>query len=131
MSGQSRKSRRRAYQSGLWGERIAALVLILKGYRILHFRLRTRQGEIDIVALRGKTLIFVEVKSRKGGATAEAVHPAQAARLVRAAQAFLAKHPPFCDFNIRFDVILTGGFGWPRHIKAAWQADSDSKTAIF
>jgi putative endonuclease len=131
MMPRSRKARRRAYWRGLWGERMAALMLILKGYRIVQFRARTGMGEIDIIARRGRVLVFAEVKSRKKGATAEAVHPAQAARLVRAGNAFLAKNPHFTDFYIRFDVILTGGFFWPRHIKSAWIADSDHKTAVF
>ncbi len=131
MMPRSRKARRLAYWRGLWGERTAALMLILKGYRIVQFRVRTGRGEIDIIARRGRVLVFAEVKNRKRGATAEAVHPAQAARLVRAGNAFLAQNPRFAGFDIRFDVILTGGFFWPRHIKSAWIADSDHKTAVF
>ncbi len=127
----TRKGRVRAYRRGIWGERLAALVLVLKGYRLLHFRHTTGAGEIDIVARRGNVLAFVEVKSRKGGATLEAVHPAQAARLVRAGNAYLAKNPALYACDVRFDVILTGGFRWPRHIKSAWQADSEAKTAVF
>lgn len=131
MSDASRKKRRRAYKAGVWGERFAALALILKGYRILYFRHRTGAGEIDIIARRRRVLAFIEVKTRKGGATAYAVHPAQAARLVRAGNAFLARHPSFYTLDIRFDVILTGGYSWPRHIISAWQADSAGKTAVF
>jgi putative endonuclease len=131
MPDKTRSARRRAYRRGVWAERLAAIALLFKGYRILHFRYRTGVGEIDLVARRGKVLAFVEVKSRKGGATAEAVHPAQASRLVRAGNAFLAKNPALYMLDIRFDVMLCGGFGWPKHIKSAWQADNDSKTAVF
>ncbi len=131
MSNEARKLRRRAYRRGLWGERFAALALILKGYRILNMRYRTGAGEIDIIARRGHILVFVEVKTRKGGADAHAVHPAQASRLVRAGNMFLARHPAFHALNVRFDVMLTGGLSWPKHIIAAWQADSDTKTALF
>ncbi len=125
------RKRQRAYKAGLWGERLAALVLVLKGYRILHTRCRTGAGEIDLIARRGPVLVFAEVKTRKGGATAQAVHPAQAARLVRAGNAFLGTHPQYGGLDVRFDVILAGGFSWPRHIESAWRADTDSKTAIF
>ncbi len=131
MSKPSRRARRRAYHSGLWGERLAAFLLMLKGYRILHWRYRTGAGEIDLVVRRGENLVFVEVKSRKGGASAEAVHPAQAARLVRAGLAFLAKNQRLSHLNVRFDVILTGGLTIPHHIKSAWVADSEGKTAVF
>ncbi len=131
MTARDVKSRRQAYKSGVWAERLAALLLLMKGYRLLHFRYRTGAGEIDIVARRGSVLVFVEVKNRKGGATLEAIHPAQAARLVRAGNAFLAKTPDLCALDVRFDVVLTGGFSWPRHIKSAWQADSEAKTAVF
>lgn len=125
------RKRQRAYRAGLWGERLAAALLMLKGYRILHRRCRTGAGEIDLIARRGPVLVFAEVKTRKGGATPEAVHPAQAARLVRAGNAFLGAHPHYGGLDVRFDVILTGGLSWPRHVKSAWRADMDSKTAIF
>ena len=125
------RKRQRAYRAGLWGERLAALMLMVKGYRLLHMRQRTGAGEIDLIARRGMMLVFAEVKTRRGGATADAVHPAQASRLVRAGNAFLGAHPQYDGMAVRFDVILTGGIAWPQHIKSAWQADSDSKTAIF
>lgn len=123
--------RLRAYKAGLRGERFAALVLLLKGYRILHFRHQTGAGEVDLIVIKGKTVCMVEVKNRHGGATIEDVHPAQASRLVRAANAFLARNPQFCHYDIRFDIILTGGRRWPRHIKSAWQADAEAKKAVL
>ena len=53
-----------ARRSGRRAEAIAAAWLMLKGYRILGFRLATGTGEIDILAQRGRVLIVVEVKSR-------------------------------------------------------------------
>ncbi len=49
------------------GEDLAAEYLKRRGYKILHRNFRTRFGEIDIVAKKGKTLVFVEVKYGKGG----------------------------------------------------------------
>jgi len=59
------EKRVRAYRHGLLAETIAALLLRLKGHRILARRFKTPVGEIDLVALKGKRLAFVEVKRRK------------------------------------------------------------------
>jgi putative endonuclease len=61
-------SRQRAEQGGRRAERLASLWLQLKGWKILGRRVRTRSGEVDLVARRGRTVAFVEVKAR---ATAE------------------------------------------------------------
>ena len=61
----SAERRRRAERQGLWAERLAEILLRLKGYRILDRRYRTKVGEIDLIARRGKRLAFVEVKRRK------------------------------------------------------------------
>jgi hypothetical protein len=60
-----RERRVRAYRHGLYAETIAALMLRLTGHRILARRYKTPVGEIDLVALKGKRLAFVEVKERK------------------------------------------------------------------
>jgi len=60
-----RQRRVRAYRRGLFAETVAALLLRLKGHRILARRYRTPVGEIDLVALKGKRLAFVEVKRRR------------------------------------------------------------------
>lgn len=77
-----------ARRSGCWAEAWAALLRMAKGYRILGSRLRTRLGEIDLLAQKGPVLAAVEVKSR---ATLEAafaaVTPEQRDRLRRAGQA--------------------------------------------
>jgi Uncharacterised protein family UPF0102 len=55
----------RAYRRGLFAESIAALLLRLKGHRIIARRYKTPVGEIDLVALKGKRLAFVKVKQRE------------------------------------------------------------------
>jgi putative endonuclease len=57
--------RRKAYRRGHRGEWLAALALMLKGYRILARRHRTKLGEIDLIARRGDLVLFVEVKARR------------------------------------------------------------------
>jgi putative endonuclease len=92
---------------GDFGERVAAAHLESKGYRILERNFRIREGEVDIVAERQGTLVFVEVRTRRGpamGTAAESVTPTKAARLVAAAQAYvqLLETPPAGQ---RIDVI--------------------------
>lgn len=101
-----RKSRERAARRA---EDIAATVLRLKGYRILGKRVRTPVGELDLVACRFGRLAFVEVKLRSGFAETEyAVGRSQAARMARAADAWLRLNPRYRAHRIgfdRFDVV--------------------------
>lgn len=86
-----RQARVRAYRSGLFAETLAALLLRLKGHRVVARRYKTPVGEIDLVALKGKRLAFIEVKRRKTAEDAAWTVPAkQRRRIVRAAQYWLA-----------------------------------------
>jgi putative endonuclease len=113
--------RRRAWRRGVGAERAAALLLRLKGYRILARRYRTPMGEIDLVARRGSVVAIVEVKTRRQEAAAlEAVSPRQRERLARAALYLLPRlgtPPP----TIRFDVVTVVPGRWPRHVPDAWR----------
>ena len=111
-----------------WGEGIAAAWLRLKGYRIEARNWRCPQGELDLVARDGDTLVFVEVKTRasaSAGRPEEAVDRRKQARLVRLSQAYLARlggEPPPC----RFDVVAVDGSALVprvRHLRAAFRAD--------
>jgi putative endonuclease len=117
-------TRHAAYGLGLRAEALAALMLQLKGYRILARRFSAPVGEIDLVARRGRTLVFVEVKARASlDAAAHAIQPIQRARIVRGAEAFLARHPHFAGFDMRFDAVLVAPGHLPRHLKAAFDTD--------
>src|SRR5690348_10908885 len=59
------QARVKAYRSGLFAETLTALLLRLRGYRIVAQRYKTPVGEIDLVALKGKRLAFIEVKRRR------------------------------------------------------------------
>lgn len=101
---------RRRQDLGLAGEEIAARHLEAGGYRILARRYRTRLGEIDLVVRRGPLLVFVEVRTRRGGnfgTPAESVDRRKQARLFRVASLFLAKHqgPGGSEPVCRFDVV--------------------------
>ncbi len=77
---------------GKWGEGVAGRFLQEKGYRLLDTNYRCRWGEVDIVALEGDELVFVEVRTRRGtqyGTPQESVTAAKAQRLVATAQDYL------------------------------------------
>ena len=108
--------------SGRRGEIIAAVWLMAKGYRILGFRLGSKQGEIDLLALRRGVLAVVEVKRRRTlEAALEAVHPGQRERLRRAAAQIASRRPALRHAAIRLDLFALAPGRWPRHIPDAWR----------
>jgi putative endonuclease len=118
-----RVDKRLAEQRGRSSETLAAMMLRLKGYRILGRRIRTHAGEIDLVArsLRG-TVCFVEVKARAGEAAAAlAVAPRQQQRIARAAALFVAARPGLSRAAMRFDIVAVSPRRLPRHIRDAWR----------
>lgn len=95
---------------GRFGEDEAARYLRLRGYRILARNFRCRLGEIDIIARRGRCLVFVEVKQRRDARFAEArefVTARKQARILAAAQLYLAQTDE--ELQPRFDVIEVYG----------------------
>ena len=112
-----------AFRTGLSAETRAAAYLMTKGYRILAKRFRTPYGEIDIVARRRNLVAFIEVKARASlDDAAYAVTPRQQARIINAAQAWLAAHPDHAELELRFDAILIAPRRLPRHLLAAFDA---------
>jgi putative endonuclease len=111
----------RARTDGRRAEWIALAWLMLKGWRILGFRLKTPQAEIDILALRGQVLAVVEVKSRiRLEAALEAVGPDQRARLRRAGQTLAARRPDLAGRSVRLDLVALAPGRRPRHLPDAW-----------
>jgi putative endonuclease len=110
-------SRRRGSKS----ERRAALHYRLRGYRVLGTNVWAGGNELDVIARRGRTLVFVEVKERAYddfGAAVDFVHAEKQRRVRRAAEAWLAAHPELRDLNARFDVVAVGPTGLRRTAKA-------------
>jgi len=108
--------------SGRRGEVLAALLLMAKGYRILGFRLKTPQAEIDILALRGRTLVAVEVKRRTDLLAAlEAVTFDQRERLRRGATTLAARRPSLAGAAVRLDLVALAPGRLPVHIPDAWK----------
>jgi putative endonuclease len=93
-----------------------------KGYRLLGFRLRTRAGEIDLLALRDGVVAVVEVKRRRTLAEAvEAVSWVQRQRLAAAARLVVAGRSALAAAPVRLDLIALAPGRLPRHIRDAWQ----------
>ena len=112
-----------AFRLGLTAETRAAAWLMAKGFRIVARRWRSPVGEIDLVARRGRLLVFVEVKARAQlDDAAEAVTERQQRRIAAAAAAWLARNGRDAECDIRFDAILVAPWRLPRHIPAAFEA---------
>ena len=107
---------------GRRGEALAAWYLRLTGWRIVAQRLKTPRGEIDLIARRGRTVIFVEVKWR---ATVElldeAIDPYRLRRVAAATEAVAHRHARPGDL-VRIDVLLLAPWRFPRHLENALAA---------
>ena len=125
MATDAREKHRRAERRGHASESLAAIWLRLKGYRILARRLKTRAGEIDLVAAAPfGPICFIEVKARATVASAAgSVAPAQQTRIARAASLYLASRPHLSRRGARFDIVAIGARAWPVHHRDVWRAD--------
>lgn len=113
--------RRRAHRRGQVSEYVAALFLMLKGYRIVTLRYRTKVGEIDIIARKGELAIFIEVKARRDEMAAiYAVSPTTERRIRAASDFWLSRQPDQARLSMRYDIIAVMPFRLPRHIKNAF-----------
>ena len=112
--------RRQAERRGRIGESFAALWLNLQGWSIVARRVRTPVGEVDLVARRGRTTLFVEVKTR--ATRAELDLAIDAYRLARVAAAVEMLAPRFArpGDTLGIDVILLAPWSLPRRIRNAW-----------
>ena len=99
---------------GRWGERYAAAFLEQRGMAVLDQNWRCRAGEIDLIMKEGETVVFVEVKTRRGtrlGAPENAMHEARVAQLFRVIEHYLHAHEIDEDSDWRLDMVgveLTG-----------------------
>ena len=126
MSEEQRRRRKEAGEAfGRAAEARAASALGADGWRVLGQRVRTGAGEIDLVVERGGLVAFVEVKARPTFAgAAGALGARQRARLVAAAELWLARNPEItAEAGIRFDVLLVDGAGRIRRIADAFRPD--------
>ena len=117
------RDRVRADRRGRRAETVAAWWLRLQGYAILARRLRTPAGEIDLIARRGRTLIFVEVKARETyDAAAWALRQGDLRRVARAAENLVARYGRDCT-TVRIDAVVVLPWTWPRQLRSVWRGD--------
>lgn len=107
---------RLSHRLGHRSEWLAAALLMARGYQVLGFRLKTRAGEIDILARRGRVLAVVEVKRRATPELAlSALSPAQYDRLLAAGRAVLRQRPSLAGHVLRIDIVALAPGRLPRH----------------
>jgi len=112
----------RAFRRGHRGEWFAALALLVKGYRIVARRYRTKLGEIDLIARRGDLVLIVEVKARPTLIEAmEAIAFQSERRIEAAADLWLARQPDYARLSLRFDMVAVLPRRWPVHVENAFQ----------
>jgi putative endonuclease len=117
--------RRGRHLRGMLAELAAAALLMLKGYRIVERRHRSRSGEIDLIAVRGNRLAFVEVKLRRSlDVAAASITGRQTARIVRTAEQWVWQHPRYRGHEIGFDAVLVSPGRLPLHAMNALQPHS-------
>lgn len=117
--------KQRAELLGRLAELIVAVRFIITGHRIIGWRWRNQYGEIDLIARRGGTIIFVEVKFRNRPDASMIPAPQKQERLCRTAAYFLYEtHRPVTT-ACRFDLVLicrhpAAGESHIHHVKHAW-----------
>lgn len=95
---------------------------MLKGYRIVARRYRTKLGEIDLIARRGNLVIIVEVKVRPTLLEAmDAIGRMSERRIDAAADLWLARQPDHARLSIRFDMVAVLPRRWPVHVENIFQ----------
>ena len=114
-------SRRQAERRGRGAESLACWYLRLKGWRILARRARVAGGEVDIVARRGRTLAFVEVKARSTGEAAGFALDRHRLRRVAVAAERLAPRFMRAGDEVRIDALFVVPGRLPRHLADVWQ----------
>lgn len=106
--------RRRRYHRGLSAELIVAAVYVATGHRILGRRFRTPVGEIDLIAIRGKRVAFIEVKRRQRTEDAEdAITLTMRRRVRRAADLWFARNPRYQHYDVGFDLVFVVPWRFP------------------
>lgn len=116
----SPEQRHEADKRGRQGEAEAAIYLVQQGWRIVAERVKTKAGEIDLVAQRPGLVAFVEVKWRARAAMlGEAIDERRLARVAAAAESVMHLYATQGE-DIRIDVILLAPGHKPTHIENAW-----------
>jgi len=114
-------ARRKAFRKGHLSEWFAALALVLKGYRPVARRYRTRHGEVDLIMRKGDLAVFVEVKARASEqAAVDAVTATAARRIAAAGDVWLSRQSDASRLSLRYDIVAVIPGRWPVHFPNAF-----------
>lgn len=118
----TRAARQTANRRGHRSERLAAASLMIKGFRIVARRFKTRSGEIDLIARRGDLVLIIEVKARPTLIAAmEAISRASERRIEAAANQWLTRQKDYARLSVRFDLVAVLPWRWPVHVENVFQ----------
>jgi len=118
----SKEDRKQAERKGHRAERYAAWALRLKGYRIVEQRFKAPVGEIDLIARKGNTIAFVEVKARATEQAAlDSVTFKAQRRIAKTALWWIARQRDHANLSWRFDVVAVTPRRWPKHFQRVWE----------
>jgi putative endonuclease len=107
-----------AEKHGHRAEWLAAWALRLKGWRICTRRFKTKTGEVDIIARKGRLVIMVEVKARPTLIEAmDAVTATSQRRIEAAGDIWLSRQPDFAALSVRYDLVAVLPRRWPVHVE--------------
>lgn len=110
------RGRMKAERRGRVSEYVAALYLLMKGYRIVAMRYRSRGGEVDIIARKGVVIALVEVKARDSAQRAvDAVGFSSQQRIRSAGDHWLSRQRDATALSVRCDIVAIVPGRWPRH----------------
>lgn len=115
------RGRVKAERRGRLSEYVAALYLLMKGYRIVAMRYRSRGGEVDIIARRGTVIALVEVKARgSAGKAVDAVGFSSQQRIRSAGDHWLSRQRDATSLSVRCDIVAIVPGRWPEHFMDAF-----------
>jgi putative endonuclease len=118
------RDRQAARTFGVRAEWVALALLTLRGYRVLARNFTAPGGEIDLIAQRGQTIAFVEVKARPHMDQALiAITEQKRRRIARAVQVWLRTNRWAATHVLRGDAVVVAPRRWPRHVPAAFELD--------
>ena len=110
----------KSYRFGLLAEYLAIVIYKLKFYNIISHRKKNCAGEIDIIASKGKQLVFIEVKARNNNIMENIVPKNQQNRIRRSAELFLSHNDKYNGCEVRFDLVFIRPYKLPVIIENAW-----------
>ena len=118
------RDRQAARTFGMRAEWAALALLTLRGYRVLARNFVAPGGEIDLIAQRGQTIAFIEVKARpRMDQALIAITEQKRRRICRAAQVWLRQNHWAATYALRGDAVFIAPRRLPRHLPAAFELD--------